>query len=144
MGSVAVALAVAFLANGTRTNYGVLEEVKEILSGSEVRDKLIYALSLIDDRCPADEALARLGTSGYVPETVGAAFYCLGATDNFKDAVVMAIKAGGDTDTIGAIVGALAGTYYGIEGIPDEYKNQVESFELLQSLTDELLNNENV
>ena len=71
---------------------------------------------------------------------MGAAFYCLGATDNFKNAVVMAVRAGGDTDTTAAIVGALAGSYYGLEGIPSEYKDQVENFQLLQDLTDELTN----
>ena len=70
---------------------------------------------------------------------MGAAFYCLGATDNFKDAVVMAVKGGGDTDTTAAVVGAMAGTWYGLEGIPTDYKDNVENFELLQDLTDELL-----
>ena len=59
-----------------------------------------------------------------------------------KDAVVMAVKAGGDTDTTAAIVGALAGTYYGLDSIPSEYKDEVENFELLQALTEELTNNE--
>lgn len=141
MGSVAVALATAFLANGTHSQVGVLEEVKEIIADSEVKEKLILAHSLIENNASHSEALAQIGTSGYVPETVGAAFYCFAVTDNFKDAVVMAVKAGGDTDTTAAIVGALAGTYYGLEGIPSEYKDQVENFQLLQDLTDELVNN---
>lgn len=142
MGSVAVALATAFLANGTHSNVGVLEEVKDILSPSEVQDKIAQALSYLQNSIPVDQALAAIGTSGYVAETVGAAFYCLGATDNFRDAVVMAVKGGGDTDTTAAVVGAMAGTYYGLDSIPDEYKDQVENFELLQALTDELVNNE--
>ena len=54
----------------------------------------------------------------------------------------MAVRAGGDTDTTAAVVGALAGTYYGLDSIPSEYTEQVENFELLQALTDELTNNE--
>jgi ADP-ribosyl-[dinitrogen reductase] hydrolase len=142
MGSVAVALGTAFLANGTHSNYGVLAEVRDIVSDSVVREKLILANKLIEDHASHSEALALIGTSGYVPETVGAAFYCLGATDNFKDAVVMAVKAGGDTDTTAAIVGALAGTYYGLELIPSKYTETVENFEILQGLTDILANNE--
>jgi ADP-ribosyl-[dinitrogen reductase] hydrolase len=142
MGSVAVALATAMLANGTHSNLAVLEEVKDIVSDSVVKEKLTLAYSLIEDQASHSEALALIGTSGYVPETVGAAFYCLGVTDNFKDAVVMAVKAGGDTDTTAAIVGALAGTYYGLELIPSEYTETVENFELLQGLTDILANNE--
>lgn len=142
MGSVAVALATAFLANGTHSQIGVLEEVKDIVSDSIVKEKLRLAYSLLEEKADHSAALALLGTSGYVPETVSAAFYCLGATDNFKDAVVMAVRAGGDTDTTAAVVGALAGTYYGLDSIPSEYTEQVENFELLQALTDELTNNE--
>ena len=126
---------------GTHSNSTVLEEVRGILANSEVLTKLEIALAHLKDGTPADRALADIGTSGYVPETVGAAFYCLGATDNFRDAVVMAVKGGGDTDTTAAIVGAMAGTFYGIDGIPEEYKS-VENFELLQGLTDQLINNE--
>lgn len=140
MGSVAVALATSFLANGTHSQYGVLEEVRDILADSVVKDKITTALDLLA-RDGGDHAAALdfIGVSGYVAETVGAAFYCLGATDNFKDAVVMAVRAGGDTDTTAAIVGAMAGTYYGLDAIPSEYKDQVENFQLLQDLTDELL-----
>lgn len=142
MGSIAVALATAFLSNGTHSQIGVLEEVKDILSESVVKQKLELAYAHLKDETSPILALADIGVSGYVPETVGAAFYCFAATDNFKDAVVMAVKAGGDTDTTAAIVGALAGTYYGLEGIPSEYKDQVENFALLQLLTDELIEHE--
>jgi ADP-ribosyl-[dinitrogen reductase] hydrolase len=146
MGSVAVALGTALLASGTSTPQSVSYEITDILSDSEVKAKIQLAQKWLEQGTPLDtvhfEALAEIGVSGYVPETVGAAFYCLGATSNFKDAVVLAVKAGGDTDTTAAIVGALAGTFYGLEGIPEEYKDKVENFDLLQVLTDELVNNE--
>ncbi len=143
IGSVAVALAVAHLANESVDNLEVLYEVGSVLPAtSEVRKKIELAIGCIEQNVDNFEALAQIGSSGYVPETVGAAFYCLGATDNFKDAVVLAIKCGGDTDTTAAIVGAMAGSFYGLEGIPAEYKDNVENFDLLQALTDELTNNE--
>ena len=145
MGSVAVALATAMLANGTATPQDVCYQITDIVTDSIVKEKLLLAQKWLEQGTPLDtiveEALAEIGVSGYVPETVGAAFFCLGATDNFKDAVVMAVKAGGDTDTTAAIVGALAGTYYGLENIPSEYTETVENFELLQGLTDILVNN---
>ncbi len=146
MGSVAVALGTALLANGTATPIDVSYHVSDILTDSEVKDKLVLGQKWLEQGTVLStisaEALAEIGSRGYVPETVGAAFFCLGATDNFKDAVVMAIKAGGDTDTTAAIVGAMAGSFYGLESIPTEYKDNVENFELLQALTDELTNNE--
>lgn len=142
MGSVAVALATSFLANGTHSPLSALEEIKGIISESEVKQKLELASFCLKEGDSHSEALAAIGVGGYVPETVGAAFYCLAATSSFKEAVIMAIKAGGDTDTTAAIVGALAGTYYGLDDIPSEYKSQVENGQLLQDLTDELINME--
>lgn len=141
MGSVAVALATALLANGNDKDQ-ILSEVIDILPNSSVKEKLQLVVSLLEDSTAPAQALAQIGSSGYVVETIGAAFYCVAATNNFKDAVIMAVKAGGDTDTVAAIVGALAGTYYGLEGIPDEYKDNVENKELLMFLTEELINNE--
>lgn len=139
IGSVAVSMAVALLANRVSDAQSVLYDVGGALTESDVRRKLEIAAGCLEQGMDPVQALAEIGTSGYVAETVGAAFYCLGATDNFKDAVVMAVKGGGDTDTTAAVVGAMAGTWYGLEGIPTDYKDNVENFELLQDLTDELL-----
>lgn len=144
VGSSAVAMAVALLANGVSDNKSVLPDIAEVLAESLVQTKIQQAMFFLEENEDPKRALTEIGVSGYVPETVGAAFYCLAATDCFKDAVVMAIKAGGDTDTTAAVVGALAGTYYGLDGIPSEYKEQVENFQLLQDLTDELLSVEPV
>ncbi len=48
-------------------------------------------------------------------------------TGSFEEAVVRAVNLGGDADTIGAVCGALAGSYYGINAIPRRW---------LESLTD--------
>ncbi len=146
MGSIAVALGTALLSMGDvpvvkHSAMGAFPGVINVISETEcvLTEKMKLAYSLWQEEVPPRQALAQIGTSGYVPETVAAAFYCLAATENFKDCVVMAVRAGGDTDTTAAVAGALAGTYYGLEGIPEEYK-EVENFDLLQSLTDELIN----
>lgn len=143
MGSIAVALATAMLVNREYSPQSVAWEVSNILADSVVKSKIERAQYWLEQgtdlKSIADEALADIGTAGYVPETVGAAFYCLGATNSFKDAVVMAVKGGGDTDTTAAIVGAMAGTWYGLDGIPQEYQS-VENFDILNELTEELIN----
>lgn len=138
MGSMAIGLAIALLANESHSPLEALNDIIDNLPDCAVQGKLLQAQEYLVNATDPEEALARIGVSGYVPETVGAAFYCFAKNDNFKDTVVMAIKCGGDTDTTAAIAGALAGTYYGLEGIPDEYKT-VEDFSLLQDLTDSLL-----
>lgn len=42
-------------------------------------------------------------------------------TETFEEAVLTAINYGGDSDTIGAITGGLAGCYYGYEAIPERF-----------------------
>lgn len=60
--------------------------------------------------------------SGFVNHTVPAAIYCwLLYQRDFQQAVETAIEMGGDTDTVAAIVGALAGTQVGFEGIPADW-----------------------
>lgn len=138
-GSTAVALGTALLSMG-EDPIDVLRDMKELTYTSMVGSKLELALKHIENGTEVREALVEIGSGGYVPETVAAAFYCLCVNDNYKDTVIMAVKAGGDTDTTAAVAGAMAGTLYGLDGIPDEYKSQVENFETLAALDEELAN----
>jgi len=63
---------------------------------------------------------------------------CFLMTDNFASAVQAAVRLGGDTDTVAACTGALAGTWYGMEGIPQSYLEGLEDAQGLKSLQDEL------
>lgn len=60
-------------------------------------------------------------SSGYVVDTLEAAVWCFLNTENYKDCVLKAVNLGEDTDTVGAVAGGLAGLYYGLEEIPEEW-----------------------
>ncbi len=62
-----------------------------------------------------------INSSGYVIDTLEAAIWCFLTTDNYKDCVLTAVNLGGDTDTTAAVVGGLAGMYYGYEAIPENW-----------------------
>ena len=64
-------------------------------------------------------------SSGFVIDTLEAAFWCFMTTDNYEDAVLKAVNLGDDTDTTGAVTGALAGLAYGLDSIPQEWRNQL-------------------
>lgn len=68
-------------------------------------------------------------SSGFVIDTLEAAFWCFLTTDNYKDAVLKAVNLGDDTDTTGAVTGALAGLAYGLEGIPQEWREQLAAYD---------------
>nr|WP_251456522.1 ADP-ribosylglycohydrolase family protein [Priestia endophytica] len=70
---------------------------------------------------PEEEILS----GGYVVHTLEAAIWCLGTTSSFKEAVLKAVNLGDDTDTVGAITGALAGMYYKMEGIPEDWLEKI-------------------
>jgi ADP-ribosylglycohydrolase len=66
------------------------------------------------------------GVSGYAFHTVPVALYgWLRHSGDFKMALTQTLDCGGDTDTVGAIVGALAGASTGEDGIPNEWRNGI-------------------
>ncbi|MBW1860020.1 MAG: ADP-ribosylglycohydrolase family protein [Deltaproteobacteria bacterium] len=60
-------------------------------------------------------------------ESVPAAIGAFVLTNSFREAVVLAVNLGGDTDTIGAMAGAVAGAYYGLDQIPQEWLGPLEN-----------------
>ena len=48
-------------------------------------------------------------------------------THSFSEAVIFAVNLGGDTDTIGAMAGAVAGAYYGQDGLPQNWLDRLEN-----------------
>ena len=63
--------------------------------------------------------------TGYCVDSLEAALWCVDNTQNFDDAVLMAVNLGDDTDTTGAIAGQIAGAKYGVQGIPQEWVGQL-------------------
>ena len=76
--------------------------------------------------------------SGYVVQSLEAAFYCFWNTDNFKDCVLMAANLGDDADTTCAVVGQIAGAYYGQAGIPTEWLEKLTMCKEIGVLADQL------
>jgi ADP-ribosyl-[dinitrogen reductase] hydrolase len=64
---------------------------------------------------------SHIKSSGYVVHTLEASIYCLLTTDNYRSAVLKAVNLGDDSDTTGAVTGALAGLYYGMDSIPESW-----------------------
>ena len=56
--------------------------------------------------------------SGYVVDSLTIALYSILHTDNYEDAVRLAVDFGYDTDTNAAITGSIAGAMYGMAEIP--------------------------
>lgn len=66
-----------------------------------------------------------ISSSTYVVDTLEAAIWCFMNCKNYEDTVLTAVNLGGDTDTVAAIAGGLAGLYYGFESIPSKWVNNL-------------------
>ncbi len=64
----------------------------------------------------------RLRNSGWVHHTLESALWGLLNTDSFEEAVVQVVNLGGDADSAGTVVGALAGAAYGLSAIPERWR----------------------
>ncbi|PTH85657.1 ribosylglycohydrolase [Streptomyces sp. A244] len=88
-----------------------LPEVLELVHPEHRRR---YATVLADDWHPGSAT----EFNGAVWPCLGSAVWALRTTNSFEDALRAAIDVGGDTDTVAAVTGGLAGAYYGWEAVP--------------------------
>ena len=71
-------------------------------------------------------------STGYVLHTLEAVIWCFLNSNSYSAAVLKAINLGGDTDSIAALTGGLAASYYGYESIEKKWiemivrKNEIE------------------
>ncbi|CCQ33867.1 thiamine-phosphate pyrophosphorylase protein [Halorhabdus tiamatea SARL4B] len=93
-------------------------------------DELVESLRLVPDLIDDSD----LETSGYVVHTLQTALYDALAADSAEEAIVSAVNRGGDSDTIGAVAGAVAGARFGKESLPNRWLEQLESREDLSLL----------
>lgn len=69
--------------------------------------------------------IAEINSGGYVIDTLEASLWCLLNSSTYAEAVLKAVNLGGHTDTTAAVTGGLAGIYYGVEGIPQQWFKQI-------------------
>ena len=79
-------------------------------------------------------AESQIRSSGFVVDTLEASLWCFLTTADYKDAVLKAVNLGEDTDTTGAVTGALAALAYGIDAIPHEWCDQLQGQEQITKL----------
>lgn len=132
-GSVMIALATAYLAR-RRTKDGLLDWLSGYTIDCAVGRSVCDLNTCVLAGMPVQEVLHKFGTKAHVAQTVPSALAAFVMTNSYMEAVQAVIRAGGDTDTTAAIAGALAGTYYGLEGIPSPLVDKLEDKESLLAL----------
>ena len=81
---------------------------------------------------------SQISSSGYVVDTLEAVLWCLSNSDSYETAVLKAVNLGDDSDTVGALTGALAGMFYGYESIPKNWIDKLKRREFIEEILREI------
>lgn len=77
--------------------------------------------------------------SGYVVKSLEAALWAFSRSTSFVEGALLAVNLGDDADTTGAVYGQLAGAYYGVSAIPEEWVDKLALGDTIRQLADQLL-----
>lgn len=114
-----------------------IRKAQEFYSNSIYHDELEYYEDILLghlDQLSVDE----IESSGYVVHSLEAALWCCLRNHNYADTVLTAVNLGDDTDTVAAIAGGLAGIYYGLDNIPEDWQQQIYKSKDILELGDRL------
>ena len=80
-------------------------------------------------------------SSAYVVDTMRTVLAVFFETETFEDCLISVVNRGGDADTTGALVGALAGAFYGLDAIPKRWLKALDrdTREEISEITPKLL-----
>lgn len=85
------------------------------------------------------EAIHTLGEGWVAEETLAIAVYCaIKYQNDFEKAICAAVNHNGDSDSTGAVCGNILGARLGLSGIPQKYKDDLEFYDILTILANDL------
>ncbi len=122
-----ISIAVSLLegANPQTAYINGLENISKIYYASEEYALEIRHFNRVFSGKIANLPVEKISSNGYVIDTLEASLWCLLNSSSYAEAVLKAVNLGGDTDTTAAVTGGLAGIYYGVENIPQEWIEQI-------------------
>lgn len=128
----AVAKAINFDPSEELDNQSFVSDLMKFVSvdGKLYKAKLKHIKELLECRPDKAEVINRLGNDSSAPNSVPTAIYSfVSHSHDFEASVSYAVSLGGDTDTIGAMTGAISGAYHGKSGMPERWLNALENGE---------------
>lgn len=132
-GAVAVALAAAYATRlrgcaALPSPRDFLDLVLALLPLSEVRSRIVRAQSIGKaDSLQFAVSILGNGTGMSAQDTVPLALWCCSQhLDNYEEALWLAVRAGGDRDTLCAIVGGIVACRTGAAAIPEAWRARCE------------------
>lgn len=86
------------------------------------------------------DAIHELGEGWVAEETLAIAVYCaIKYQSDFEKAICAAVNHNGDSDSTGAVCGNILGAHLGLSNIPQKFQTDLEFYDTLTTLADDLL-----
>ena len=129
-------------------SHSILHEISDLTHDSQaVRETVDKMASVLDDHCAGRKTEIQssyvtreeVNNSGWCVSTLDAALWAFHTTDSFRDGMIAAVNLGGDSDSIGAVYGQIAGAYYGLSSIPAEWKEAVKDWKIVDEFMTDFL-----
>ena len=135
-------------------NYGagnnkVLHEISDLThDSSKVRETVDLMAKVCDEHIQGGRTAVKsiygsrdeVNNSGWAVSTLQAALWAFETTKSFEEGLIAAVNLGGDSDSIGAVFGQIAGAYYGFDTIPVRWVSAVKDKENVNGLIEGLIN----
>lgn len=87
------------------------------------------------------DAIRELGEGWVAEETLAIAVYCaLKYENDFDKALIAAVNHSGDSDSTGSVTGNILGAYLGLSNIPQKYRDNLELYDVILEIADDLYN----
>ena len=166
-GAIVIARAIAFLIDKKpKTGFsidGFFDVITSSISGSqeEIWEEFIKILNKLKSslEMPIEAGLIKFSQAGvkspyFIEQYLGQAFvhpYTISTVvcaififlkrlSSFRECILELATAGGDSDTVGAIGGSLAGAFFGLKNIPDDLIKIVKGSKKILKLSESLYN----
>ena len=110
------------------------DKIKDINFSSSYDIDVVKMYSRILENNIKNLNIDDIKSSGYIIDTLEASFWILLNSKDYKEAIIASTNIGNDTDTIGAVTGAMAGIVYGIDSIPKEWLDKLVKKDYLVEL----------
>ena len=119
--------------NGLRDVNDCINAEQHVYNGNDSFAELSHFARIFDDGF-ANLPEESIKSSGYVVDTLEAALWCLLNTNDYASCVLKAVNLGGDTDTVAAVAGGLAGIHYGFDTIPENWVSNIAKIDYIKDL----------
>lgn len=90
-----------------------------------------------------DLSISEIRGSGYVLQSLEASLWSFYSAQNYKEAILLAVNLGEDTDTTGTITGGISGLFFGLKSVPKKWLEVLARKNDIEELCDKFYESQN-